>query len=136
MMGGVKRALVLCLALAGCPDPGPATPGGVAAATSSTAATPTSAAGAADPLAGGVFTREEVLDLFRLEHAVGAAPSAAAAEVAEAARLRAFKQHRLVDDEGREVPARVRAYERAVQALAQDAEGWSAFVDSLERRPP
>lgn len=123
---------LLALALAGCPDP--ATPSGdgttpVSTATTAGPGSATPTGGPADPLAGGVFTRDEVLELFRVEHAAGARPS----KEAEAERLRAFKKHRLVDDEGREVAARMRAYERAVQALAEDADAWSEFVESLDR---
>ncbi len=122
--------MLLALALAGCPaDPGPPGGGGTTPVTTATTATPASGSTPADPLAGGVFSRDEVLELFRAEHAAGARPS----KETEAARLRAFKKHRLVDDEGREVAARMRAYERAVQALAEDVDAWSEFVDSLER---
>lgn len=124
---------IAALALVGCPDSTPPTGNDPARVdSSSTVATPASGSPAqapADPLAGGIFTREEVLELFRAEHRAGAHPS----KESEAARLRVFKKHRLIDDEGREVPARVRAYERAVQALAEDAEAWSEFVESLER---
>jgi hypothetical protein len=123
---------LLALALVGCPDSPPPGDGGATPVSTATTAAPTSGSpteAPADPLAGGVFTREEVLELFRAEHAAGARPS----KDAEAARLRAFKRHRLVDDEGREVPARMRAYERAVQTLAEDADAWSEFVDSLDR---
>ncbi|MCO5167127.1 MAG: hypothetical protein M9894_12315 [Planctomycetes bacterium] len=125
------RALVpsVLLLLAGCPDPGAAPPvADVAPAASATPAAPASAT-PADPLAGGVFSREEVLEIFRAEHAAGADGTAEAA----AAKARVLKRHRLVDDEGREVAPRARAYERALQALAADQEAWAAFVESLGR---
>lgn len=139
MMSGVTAprtvsalALLLALPLAGCPaDPDPAGAGqGVATVASATPAGATSATtGPHDPLAGGIFSRDEVLELFRAEHAAGADPS----PETEAERRRVLMKHRLLDDEGREVIARMRAYDRAVQALAEDAEAWAAFVETLPR---
>lgn len=125
------RALLpsVLLLLAGCPADGPAPPPGSAAVTSATPAPPGSAT-PADPLAGGVFSRDEVLEIFRAEHAAGAEGTPEAA----AAKARVLKRLRLVDDEGREVAPRARAYERALQALAAaDPEAWAAFVETLGR---
>lgn len=135
MMAGVTapRTLpavaLLLLALTGCPDPSGKTGEGPAVVDSTTTGAPASAGAPQDPLAGGIFSREEVLELFRAEHAAGADPTPAN----EAERRRLFTKHRLIDEEGREVIARVRAYDRAVQALAEDAEAWAAFVESLPR---
>jgi hypothetical protein len=135
MMAGVTapRTLpavaLLLLALAGCPDPSGKTGEGPAVVDSTTTGAPASAGAPQDPLAGSIFSREEVLELFRAEHAAGAEPTPAH----EAERRRLFTKHRLIDEEGREVVARVRAYDRAVQALAEDAEAWAAFVESLPR---
>jgi hypothetical protein len=125
-------AFLLTLLLAGCPgDPSGKTGEGNAPVDSSTTAAPASGttAGPQDPLAGSVFTREEVLEIFRAEHVAGADPTPAN----EAERKRLLVKHRLVDEEGREVIARMRAYDRAVQALAEDTEAWATFVESLPR---
>lgn len=123
---------VLALLLAGCPGDPSGKTGDPAVIDSSTAGVPTSGSTTTtppDPLAGSVFTREEVHELFRAEHLAAADPTPAN----EAERKRLLVKHRLVDDEGREVIARMRAYDRAVQALAEDTEAWAAFVESLPR---
>lgn len=75
-----------------------------------------------DPLAGSVFGVAEVQELYAAEQA------------GEPARTDVLTRHRLLDASGAEVPARVEAYERALQRYAQeDPEGWSSFVDSLPR---
>ncbi len=116
------------MAVAGCPAPtGPGTPG--TAPVASAAGGPAAPAGGpasdgpgGDPLAGGVFSRAEVEALFRAERAGGAE------------RDRALRAARLVDAQGREVAARVAAYERALETLArEDPEGWAAFVETLPR---
>lgn len=134
MMPRVKAArpvplALLLAALAGCPDAGKTGPDGVAPIESATVAPRTTGEAPKDPLAGSVFSREEVLEVFFAEQAAGRSPS----PETEAARLRALKKHRLVDEEGREVPARARAYERALQALAADAEAWAAEIEARDR---
>lgn len=123
--------LLLALTLAGCPGEPSGKAGGEGGAVvdSATTGAPASAGAPQDPLAGSIFSRDEVLELFRAEHAAGADPT----PENEAERRRLFTKHRLIDEEGREVIARVRAYDRAVQALAEDAEAWAAFVESLPR---
>lgn len=124
-------ALALAAIVAGCPPSGP-TPKGPDPAPTTTASTgaPTSGAPAADPLQGSVFTRDEVLAIYRAEHLAGLP---GAGEEARAERDRVLRRHRLVDDQGAEVPARARAYERALEALANDEDGWAAFVETLPR---
>jgi hypothetical protein len=134
MMDAVKRCLpALLLALAGCPDSTGTGKDGPAVVDSSSAQGPTSATTATptskDPLAGSIFTRDDVHELYRAEAAAAADPTPE--RLAE--KKRVLAKHRLIDDEGREVPARARAYERALQALGQDEEGWSAFVETLDR---
>lgn len=127
-----SSALIVLLALTGCPGDPSGKAGDPAVVDSSTTGAPTSGSATTapqDPLAGSVFTREEVFELFRAEHVAGADPTPAN----EAERKRLLAKHRLVDDEGREVIARMRAYDRAVQALAEDTEAWAAFVESLPR---
>ena len=126
---GDLAVVALLLAVAGCPDAGKTDGKGEAPVDSSTASTPTSKDAPKDPLAGSVFKKEDVLEVFFAEQAAGqdGTPEAAAE------RVRVLKKHRILDEEGREVPARARAYERALQALAQDEQAWSAEVEARGR---
>jgi hypothetical protein len=140
MMRGVTRARLvapglLALALAGCPGGGAGKSPVVqpAPVSSTSAAGPGSATTGApapkDPLAGSIFSADEVREIYRAEYRAGADPT----PETQAERERVLKAHRLIDDQGREVPARARAYERALKTLAQDAQGWSQFVETLDR---
>src|SRR5687768_8506464 len=85
--------LLLVAALTGCPESGK-TGGDGAVVDSSTTATPGSSTPTPkDPLAGSVFKREEVEEIFRAEHAAGARPG----PETEAERQRVLRKHRLVD---------------------------------------
>lgn len=132
-MGPMRRPhaalVVLAAALtAGCPDPGPepVDPPGDGSAPIASAGPAGPADGdsrtAADPLEGHIFTRTDVEELFAAERAGGDA------------RQGALRKHGLIDARGQEVPGRVRAYERALQTLAEkDPAGWSDFLLTLER---
>lgn len=115
--------LLLSAVLSGCPpDPGPQPPGpGGDTAPPATSAAPETAP-PADPLEGSVFNREQLFEIYRAEQAGGAE------------RERVLRAHRLLDQGGQEVPARVKAYEAALQQYAsRDPEGWAAFVETLPR---
>jgi hypothetical protein len=67
-----------------------------------------------------VFTKEQLFALYRAERAGGAE------------RERVLREQRLLDANGQEVPARIKAYEAALQQYAdRDPEGWAAFVESI-----
>jgi hypothetical protein len=124
-------ALLLGVLLAGCPPEGPKTPGAgdpapVASASGRGPASGSTTTGPKpDPLAGSLFSRDEVLAIYTAEVHGGAEKDAALLE------------HRLVDAHGAEVPTRARAYERAIQTLAEkDPDGWAAFVESLQEKAP
>lgn len=125
----VALALALAPALTGCPPaPGPTPP-----PATDTAAVPSAGATTEppkDPLAGSVFTREQVYEIYRAESPCGL-PGATDADRAE--RDRVLRKHELIDSDGDEVPARVRAYERALETLAKDEEAWAEFVKTLPR---
>lgn len=123
-------ALLLVAALTGCPGSGKTDGGDGAPVDSSSVSAPTSKEAPKDPLAGSVFKREEVLEVFFAEQAAGQDPR----PETEAERMRVLKKHRILDEEGREVPARARAYERALQALAADEQAWSAEVEARSGR--
>ena len=115
---------LLGLALAGCPpDPGPQPPQGEGdPAPPASADTPAPPPPPADPLAGSVFSKEQLFELYRAEQKGGAE------------RERVLREHRLLDQGGQEIPARVKAYEAALQQYARnDPEGWSDFVETLPR---
>lgn len=113
--------LALLFALAGCPQDPPKPAGGEGAGPGSSASVAEPASTApADPLAGSVFSREQLFELYRAEQAGGAE------------RDRVLREHRLIDATGQEVPSRVKAYLAALQQYAKnDPEGWSAFVETL-----
>ncbi len=116
--------LALTCGLLGCPDPEPPGDGTAPVPSASPAGEQPPADGAdaspQDPLAGSVFSVADV-------HAIYAAEQAG-----EPRRSEVLREHRLLDAQGREVPARVEAYERALQRLAsEDPAGWSAFVERL-----
>lgn len=75
----------------------------------------------ADPLEGSVFSKDELFAIYR------------AYQTPEAEASRALlRKHRLIDQDGKEVAARVAAYDRALERYADlDRAGWSAFVESL-----
>ena len=121
-------SLGLASLLAGCPDepvPPPPTNPGQGGAGQVEGSTPGGGEGAKpgeDPLAGSVFSKDELFEIYAAELAGGEAREAA------------LREHRLIDAQGREVPARARAYERALQQYAQgDPAGWSAFLEGLPR---
>lgn len=75
----------------------------------------------ADPLEGSVFSKEELFAIYRAYLTPDAQASRAL-----------LRKHRLVDQDGKEVAARVAAYDRALERYADlDRAGWSAFVESL-----
>lgn len=124
-MGRVRRRpALLALALApllGCPPDqsgqGLAPPGSAATAPTATSQEP---APPADPLQGSVFTREQLFELYRAER------------MGDPERARVLRLNGLLDASGQEVPARVRAYEAALQQYAtNDPQGWSEFVETL-----
>lgn len=123
-MGAMRRRAALLApilaALLGCPpDPPQPVNGKVAPPTSETIAQPASTT-PADPLAGSVFSKEQLFQIYRAEQAGGAE------------RDRVFADLRLMDAAGQEIPTRVKAYQAALQQYAKnDPEGWSAFVESL-----
>lgn len=123
--------LLLLLALTGCPPtPGPTPPPSTDAAPVPSAGPATVTEPPKDPLAGSIFTKEQVLAIFRAEYAAGLPD---AKPEAKAERDQVLLQHGLIEADGDEVPARVGAYERAVEALAKDSERWAEFVETLPR---
>jgi len=115
-------AILLALACAGCPGPDAAGPGPQPAPPPAAGDPDPEPPAPAGPLAGSVFGVEEVQAIYAAEQA------------GEPRRGEVLRRHRLVDAAGAEVPARVEAYERALQRYAQeDPAGWSAFVESLPR---
>lgn len=107
----------------GCPpDKPPPPPGpGDGTPTDPNAPKPLSDGQATDPLEGSVFSKDELLEIYAAEASGDAAR-----------RDAALRKHRLIDAAGQEVPARVQAYERALQRLAAaDPEGWSKTLESL-----
>lgn len=120
----LASTLALTLGLLGCPDPAPPA-GGTTSAPGDEQPPASDPAGSsdaaeADPLAGSVFSVADVQAIYAAEQA------------GEPRRSAALREHRLLDAQGREVPARVEAYERALQRLAsEDPAGWSAFVERL-----
>ncbi len=122
-------SLLVALALTGCPPgPGPTPPPSTDTAAVPSAGTTTEPP--KDPLAGSVFTKDEVLAIYRAEHAAGLP---GATEAAKAERGRLLRQHKLIDADGDDIPARVGAYERALEALAKDEASWAEFVETLPR---
>ena len=118
----VLASLFVAAVLCGCPDdpkPDPKAPpkDGAAAVDSETSgATPETV----DPLAGSIFTKEQLFAIYRGELTGGEARKAALAK------------NRLIDKAGNDVPLRVKAYERALKQYAErDPEGWSAFLETL-----
>jgi hypothetical protein len=75
-----------------------------------------------DPLAGSVFDKETLFEIYTGDLAGGDA------------RAAVFKKHRLADAKGTLLPTRVAAYERALKRYASgDPEGWSTFLESLAK---
>jgi len=129
----VAHALLLAAALlplAGCPDgddpdDAPPTANGEGEAEAE-GAPDDEGDGDEAPLAGSIFTREELFAIY-----------AAYMDDDEAARERVLREHRLIDATGAEDPARVQAYDRALKRYAErDPDGWAEFVDSLGAPPP
>jgi hypothetical protein len=122
-MARISPTLVLfgiSVFLCGCPQPTepPAPPKDGTAAIKSEASS--TAPEDADPLAGSIFTREQVFEIYRGEQQGGAARKAVLA------------RHRLIDAAGNDVPLRVKAYERALKQFAEkDPDGWSSFLETL-----
>lgn len=121
-MARISHALVLIgtsVLLCGCPPStqDPKLPkDGTAAVESKTPTAPEDA----DPLAGSIFTKEQLFDIYRGEQQGGAERKAALAK------------NRLIDASGNEVPSRVKAYERALRQYAEkDPDGWSSFLETL-----
>ncbi|HBP21514.1 MAG TPA: hypothetical protein DEA08_27475 [Planctomycetes bacterium] len=76
---------------------------------------------AKDPLEGSVFSKDELFAIYRAYQTPDAEASRAL-----------LRKHRLIDPDGKEVAARVAAYDRALERYADlDREGWSAFIESL-----
>lgn len=73
-----------------------------------------------DPLAGSLFTKEQLFEIYGAEQRGGAE------------RTKVLRKHRLLDAEGEENRKRVAAYEDALKRYASgDPEGWADFVQSL-----
>ena len=73
-----------------------------------------------DPLAGSLFTKEQLFEIYGAEQRGGAE------------RTKVLRKHRLLDAEGAENRKRVAAYEDALKRYASgDPEGWADFVQSL-----
>ncbi len=118
-----NRPWLLCLLLAllcGCPNGDPVTP--TPPATDGGGDEVPDPAPDADPLAGSIFSKEDLFAIYSAEQAGGEDRDAA------------LKKHKLIDASGNDVPLRVKAYERALGDYAtKDPEGWSAFLETLPR---
>lgn len=124
--------LLALLLLTGCPP----TPGPTPPPTTDTAAVPSAGPTTEpprDPLAGSVFTKEEVLEIYRAEHAAGLPGSPDVVKAAQAERDKVLRAHKLIDADGDPIAARSGAYERALEALAKDEASWAEFVETLPR---
>lgn len=120
---------VALVALTGCPPtPGPTPPPSTDTAAVPSAGTTTEPP--KDPLAGSVFTKEQVLEIYRAEHAAGLP---GASDAAKAEKDRVLRLHKIVDQDGDPIAARTGAYERALEALAKDEATWAEFVETLPR---
>ena len=71
-------------------------------------------------MAGSIFTKEQLFEIYQGEQQGGAARKAVLAK------------NRLIDAAGSDVPLRVKAYERALKQYAEkDPDGWSSFLETL-----
>ena len=69
----------------------------------------------------GPFTREQILEIYRAD-VIGP----------ESVRLAVMKKHGLADAAGREVPAKIEAYEAALGKFAEARrDEWSAIVEQV-----
>ena len=107
------------LVFAGCPNGDGPKPSPTAAESPTPGESPATD-GDQDPLAGSIFSKEDLFEIYAAEAAGGEKKAAA------------YKKHRLVDASGQPVTAREEAYERALKQFAsKDREGWAKFVESL-----
>jgi len=107
------------LAFLGCPNGDGPKPSPTASESPSPGESPPTD-GEHDPLAGSVFSKDDLFEIYAAEAAGGEKKTAA------------YKRHRLLDASGQPVTAREEAYERALKTYAtQDREGWAKFVESL-----
>lgn len=130
----MRRAPVLALLLCcGCPPTPPPPPSTETPPPATDGVAPVGSKAPVDPLAGSIFTKEQVLEVFEAEHRAGL-PDAGPAAQAEMKRL--LLKHRLVDASGARDGPRQDAYDRALSALASvdDGKPWSAYIATLPER--